>query len=284
MTLRWVVPVAAIALIVVAASPRARAEVPARPSAGCTLDQLETGARLERTIDIDGVQRTYVLHVPARVKPHEPVPLMFDFHGIGHSGGGVWKVSGFRDLGERDGFITVYPDGLPVTLQGGGRTFEGPGWQIAAESNRDLKFTVAMLDALERTYCIDQARVFSTGFSNGAYFSHLLGCVLSDRIAAIAPVSGGRVPVACAPRRGVPVLIYHGRQDELIPLSQAHAARDQWLEIDQCREHASNGCEWHRQCRDGAAVEYCEGDFAHRWPAEATARIWEFFTQHPLKQ
>ena len=282
---RWPARVAmTAALVMIAGRAVIAADVPARPSAGCTRDRVETGERLERTIDVDGATRTFILHVPARVKPHEPVPVMFDFHGIGHSGGGVWKVSGFRELAERDGVITVYPDGLPVTLSSGDRTFQGPGWQISADNNRDLKFTTQMLDTLEQTYCIDRARVFSTGFSNGAFFSHLLGCVLSDRVAAIAPVSGGRIPVTCAPKRGVPVLIHHGRQDELIPLQQAHSARDQWLEIDQCHEHASNGCEWHRECRDGAAVEYCEGDFPHRWPVEATARIWEFFKQHPMPQ
>lgn len=147
--------------------------------------------------------------------------------------------------------------------------------------NRDLAFTTALLDRLERDYCIDQARVFATGFSNGAFFSHLLGCTMADRFAAIAPVSGGLI-TACTPSRAVPVLIQHGTHDPLVDVQQARKARDMWLGIDQCREHAGNGCEWHRQCRDGAEVEYCEHDGGHHWPAEAAPRIWSFFRNHPM--
>ncbi|MFI5395903.1 MAG: alpha/beta hydrolase family esterase [Candidatus Binatia bacterium] len=257
----------------------ATAEVTARPSAGCHADGLERGRRLLRTTNVGGVQRAYVLDVPERVQPHVPVPLLFDFHGFGHSAAGLWQASHFRELATRDGFITVYPDGLPVHLLGRDK----PGWQISSTAgNRDLAFTAQLLDQLERDYCIDQARIFATGFSNGAFFTHLLGCTLADRFAAIAPVAGGLAPTPCTPARGVSVLIHHGRHDPTVDVQQARAARDAWMEKDQCRQHASNGCEWHRQCRDDAAVEYCEDDSAHQWPPEATERIWNFFREHPL--
>lgn len=249
-----------------------------RPSAGCAAATIEKGRELQRTITVDGVRRAYILDVPERVEPKTPVPLLFDFHGFGHSAAGVWKVSGFKALAARDGFITVYPDGLPVHLLG----HDAPGWQLSTTDNRDVAFTAQLLDQVERTYCVDRARVFVTGFSNGAFLSHLLACQMADRLAAVAPVSGGRVPVPCDPSRAVPVLIYHGRQDPLISVEQARQARDTWIQKDGCHEHISNGCEQHRECRNGAAVEYCEGDFAHHWPVEATERIWEFFRRHPL--
>ncbi len=258
--------------------------VAARPSAGCAAASLEHGRRLERTIEVGGVKRTFILDVPESLKAGAPAPVMFDFHGFGHSGAGVWNVSAFRDIAEREGFITVYPTGLPVTLHLQGAAREGPGWEMSKiDGNRDLAFTAAVLDDLERRYCIDRARVFSTGFSNGGFFSSLLGCAMSDRFAAVAPVSGGPLRVACAPGRGVPVLIQHGRQDELIPIAAAHRSRDAWIEANRCREATSNGCERHSECRDGAVVEYCEEDYAHRWPPQATARIWEFFRAHPMR-
>ena len=267
----------------IAVSPVRAAGVAPLPSVGCQAGGFTNGDRLERSINVDGVERSYILDVPPNVKPHAPVPLLFDFHGLGHSAAGVWKVSGFRELARRDGFITVYPDGLPVTLRGGGRSFEGKGWEIASvDHNRDVEFTTRLLDRLEREYCIDRARVFSTGFSNGAFFSNLLGCAQANRFAAIAPVSGGQLTVPCAPPRGVPVIIHHGRQDETVAIEQARGARDAWVRIDQCREQAKASCEVHRDCRDGAVVEFCAGDFAHRWPPEATERIWEFFRNHPM--
>jgi polyhydroxybutyrate depolymerase len=271
------------------------ATVAARPSAGCRAESLEHSRELHRTIDVGGVQRSYILDVPERVQPHAPVPLLFDFHGFGHSAAGLWRVSGFHELAARDGFITVYPDGLPVHLLGR----EAPGWEIfTTAGNRDLALTATLLDRLEADYCIDEARVFATGFSNGAFFTHLLGCTMADRFAAIAPVSGGLITTPCAPARGVPVLIHHGRRDALIEVQRGRNARDAWIEKDQCNEpsektaregmrtpreeQASNGCEWHHHCRDGAEVEYCEDDGEHRWPVEATERIWNFFRDHPM--
>jgi polyhydroxybutyrate depolymerase len=252
-----------------------------RPSGGCSATSIEAGRRLERTIRVDGVERTYLLDVPETIQPQRPVPLLFDFHGFQHSAAGVWKVSEFKDLAARDGFITVYPQGLSVDLLG----TSGPGWEMfRIDGNRDIAFTRAVLDQLERTYCIDRARVYATGFSNGGFFSNVLACTMSDRFAAIAPVGSGAITVACQPARGVPVLIFHGRTDTLVPVERARAARDAWVEKNQCQEHASNGCEWHRSCRDGVEVRYCESDVGHTWPPGATVQIWEFFKAHPMKE
>lgn len=262
-----------------AGSTRA-ADAGPRRSAGCRRTTIASGRGVRHTIDVAGLSRAYILDVPEGVHAQQPVPLLFDFHGFGHSAAGVWEVSKFRDLAARDGFITVYPDGLPVDLLG--RT--AAGWEIFHTApNRDLAFVRRLLDDLEDTYCIDRTRVFATGFSNGGFFSNILGCTMAERFAAVAPVSGGRLTVPCTPGRGVPVMIHHGRNDPLIDVQQARETRDAWVQIDQCREDVNDGCDRHRQCRDGAEVVYCEDDGAHHWPVAATDRIWEFFKRHPMR-
>src|SRR5262249_5020098 len=116
-----------------------------------------------------------------------------------------------------------------------------------------------------------------------AFFSNILGCTMADRFAAVAPVSGGRMTTTCAPSRGVPVIIHHGRQDALVKVEQAHEERDAWIDQNKCRTQGHNPCEWHRQCRDGVEVQYCEDDGEHHWPEAATQRIWDFFRQHPMQ-
>jgi polyhydroxybutyrate depolymerase len=217
---------------------------------------------------------------------------MLDFHGFGHSAAGVWRVSRFRDLAATDPFIAVYPDGIPVRFSHRGKDYDGPGWDIRTrDGNRDLAFVTLLLDRLEREYCIDRARIFVTGFSNGGFFSHLLGCTMPERFAAIAPVGAGQRPDPCAPSRTVPVLIFHGRQDQLIEVADARSARDAWLTTNRCQpatpsSEAVQGasCARFAACRDGATVESCEGDFGHHWPEPATARVWAFFKAHPLAQ
>lgn len=276
-----------VAVLVLVAGARVGGveHAPAAPSAGCKAESFEHGRRLERSIDVGGTKRTYILDVPDSVKPGVPVPLLFDFHGFEHSGAGVWNVSKFRDIAAREPFLTVYPDGLPVKLEIRGKLYEGRGWQMfEVEGNRDLAFVRALLDDLESGYCIDRARIFSTGFSNGGFFSSLLGCTMADRFAAVAPVGGGALSIVCEPSRGVPVLIHHGRKDDIVAPSLARRSRDDWIRVDRCREAKSNGCQSNTECRDGAVVEYCEGDYAHTWPPEATERIWQFFRLHPMRR
>jgi len=78
----------------------------------------------------------------------------------------------------------------------------------------------AMLDAIARAHAVDPRRIYATGISNGAVFSHYLAAHLSPRIAAIAPVVGGIADPPDAwlrPVRPVSVLILQGTTDPLVP-------------------------------------------------------------------
>lgn len=211
--------------------------VPARPSPGCRAPRpAPRGERLDRTIEVGGIERRYVLDVPTEPDPGTPLPLLLDFHGLGHSGAGVWEVSGFRALARRTPFVTAYPEGLPVRLVTPRRVFEGVGWEVQrVDGNRDLAFVAALVDRIAADHCIDLARVWATGFSNGAFLAQLLGCTMADRVAAVAPVAGGVLrDVPCDPVRAVPILIHHGRWDGIIPIGQGRAAREAWTKVDAC--------------------------------------------------
>lgn len=255
-----------------------------RPSEGCAAAEVTAGRKIERQIAVDGTTREFVLDVPDGIAPGAPAPLVFVFHGFGHSGAGLWAVSDMRSLAERHHFIAVFPTGLPVTLELRGREQSAPGWQMrAGAENRDIAFTRAMLAEIERSYCIDRDRVFATGFSNGAFFSSLLGCAMSEQFAAVAPVAGGGLPEACRPARPVPVMIHHGTRDDLITVDRARAGRDQWLAANRCASTPAAGdgdaaaCARFADCAGGAVVIYCEEEYAHRWPPQASQRIWHFF-------
>ena len=269
-------------LLAATASPA----VEPQPSAGCAREAIEHGRRLVKKIDVAGTSREVILDVPDSVKPGTPAPVLLDFHGFGHSGAGVWNVSGFKTLAERDGFITAYPEGLPIHLTLRGEEVDGAGWQMdAVADNRDVAFTTALLDQLERDYCVDHRRVYSTGFSNGAFFSQVLACALSGRIAAVAPVSGGTLRFDCKPARPVPILIQNGSEDELIPVASARETRDRWKTLNGCTGDATPdgpACQRWTECRGGATVEYCEEAYGHRWQPQATDRVWTFLSNKTL--
>jgi polyhydroxybutyrate depolymerase len=120
----------------------------------------------------------------------------------------VPPMTGFDQAG-RYRFIGVAPSGR---IDGA-----TPYWNAApTERNYDVDFIAQLLDQLEATLCINPSRVFSTGMSNGAQMSSLLACRLSDRIAAIAPVSGEEFLAPCD-GSPVPILAFHGTDDPILP-------------------------------------------------------------------
>jgi polyhydroxybutyrate depolymerase len=128
-------------------------------------------------------------------------------------------------LADREGFYVVYASGTPSPILPTAHTWNAGGgtgnWAcvsgLACSSNvDDVAYVGALLDDLAGAYPVDPSRVFATGFSDGAAMVHRLGCELSSRIAAIAPVAGGdqyETSAACSPDRPVPVVEIHGTAD-----------------------------------------------------------------------
>ncbi len=84
----------------------------------------------------------------------------------------------------------------------------------------DLNFIRLLLDELEREYKIDAKRVYSTGISNGGFFSQDLAIAYPERIAAVASVAATvSVPVfnKVTPPQPVPILFMLGDQDPIVP-------------------------------------------------------------------
>ncbi len=179
--------------------------------------------------------RPYDVFVPGSYDPGDPIPVVVAFHGGGGSsrvgatmscpGGDVDDAGCLHGLGEREGFVTVYPNGsgfAPVrklrTWNAGGGT---DAWNCAsgkacANDVDDLAYVDKLLDDLGTWLNIDRTRVYATGLSNGAAFSHRLACQRAGTFAAIAAVAGSNqfsTGAPCSPERSIPVLQVHGTED-----------------------------------------------------------------------
>ncbi len=124
---------------------------------------------------------TWFTHVPASVKqnPDKKVPLMVFFHGGSDNPEEAAQMSRFHELGERDGFITVYPWGTDRTQ-----------WNSAlrADGADDLGFCVALIRYMTQHYPVDKERVYLSGFSNGAAQAMTVAMLYPQLIAAICPI------------------------------------------------------------------------------------------------
>jgi polyhydroxybutyrate depolymerase len=170
---------------------------------------------VEQTIHVDGRDRTYRVFAPG--KTDKPMPVVMVFHGGGGSARQMERYSQFNPLAAKEGFLAVYPQSV------GGNWNDGRGVSFIKaqrEEVDDVKFVRAIVDEVGKDYTTDRSRIFSTGISNGAIFSHYLVTKASDLIAAIAPVVGGMTPGMSAdfhPEHPVSILIIQGDKDPLIP-------------------------------------------------------------------
>lgn len=156
-------------------------------SAQTTLAQ---GIVMEFTVD--GVKREALVFAPAPTTSKINHPLIFAWHG--HGGNMQTAEQGMHLETLWPAAIVVYPQGLntPSHVDPQGNK---PGWEVEANQaapvgNRDLRFFDVMLATLHQKYSIDNERIYSTGFSNGAIFSYLLWAERSNVIAAIGEVAG----------------------------------------------------------------------------------------------
>jgi len=259
------------------------------------------------TIVSKGTNRTANVHVPASYDPTKPTPVVLNFHGFTSDATQEALLSGMSAKADQEGFVVVYPEGLNSSWNAGACCGTS-----ASSGVDDVQFVSDLLDSLEVQLCVDKKRVFATGMSNGAFLSHRLGCEMSDRIAAIAPVAGVLGVPACNPTRPVPVMHFHGTLDPLVPYDGSTtlgfiSAPDSfagWAARDGCtgapvETYRNNDahCSTYQQCGAGATVTLCTIDGGgHTWPGglpvptlgyttsniSATDEMWTFFTQHPL--
>jgi polyhydroxybutyrate depolymerase len=109
----------------------------------------------------------------------------------------------------------VYPEGV-ARHWNDGRGTTPP----AAQGVDDVGFVSALLEHLAQRFNIDPGRLYTCGMSDGAIFSHRLGCELAVKLAAIAPVAGTmaeNIAPHCAPQRPISVVEFHGTEDLIVP-------------------------------------------------------------------
>jgi len=271
----------------------------------CALDSAFPEPEVEHTLEHDGMERRFIVHVPTAYDHRAPTPVVFAFHGYTNTPQQQEEWSMMSAKAEEAGFILVYAYGTGVPSSWNGGDCCGAG------VTDDVGFVSAMIDWLDGELCIDVDRVYATGFSNGGFLSHRLACELSDRIAAIGPVAGMLGIDDCMPDRPMPVLQLHGTSDFIVPFDgsvglgfrSAEETIAQWVEIDGCvgdpvvtYEQGDVTCESYQDCDAQVEVELCTvTGGGHTWPGgadifgagpttqdiDANDHIWEFFERHP---
>ena len=115
-----------------------------------------------QTIQVGGIERSYLLHVPATYEASKPAPLLVDLHALAGSGPQERKQSSYPPVADADGALMVFPNGLPGP--------SGNAWNIGpccVPNVDDVAFIKAVVVQLRATTCIDAKRIYATGISMG---------------------------------------------------------------------------------------------------------------------
>lgn len=281
----------------------------------CSCLQVFSQATITDSILHEGVYRDYFLYVPAIYDDSQPVPLLLNLHGYSSNNFEQYVYADFKPIADTANFIMVLPNG----------TFDGFGfrfWNCFTEDGMgvdDVQFLSNLIDSISAEYQIDANRIYSTGFSNGGFMSYTLAGELSNKIAAVASVSGSidkdRFP-ALNPQHPIPVMQIHGNADFTVPYNgttdflDVDSVINFWVTFNHCNPEAeyievpdintSDLCTAEHYIYKGgdneADVELFKIiDGGHTWPGTvfsyigvtnqdifASNEIWRFFRKYSL--
>ena len=249
------------------------------------------------TLNYDGLDRTYLLHVPSSYDGSSAVPLVVALHHAGGDGADFESTTGFSDKADANNFIVVYPNGIDNSWNAGnccGTAME--------DTIDDVGFISVLIDTISENYNIDSARIFAAGFSNGSIMAYRLAAELSDKIAAIAAGSGQMMLDECNPSRAVPIMHLHALDDGAVPYEGGSASGyvfpsvesviDIWVGINNCETNpdtvVNTGSlmvrKWAAQSSNADIVLFTTPTGGHAWLSgiPATDSVWAFFSAHPL--
>lgn len=256
----------------------------------------------EQEIEHQGMTRSFLLDLPEGGGLR---PLILAFHGWGGDPEQLERTTRIVAAATARGFVVARPLGVHKSFDGGTCCGEASERKID-----DIGLARAIVAQLRRAACVDRSRVYATGFSNGGFLSHRLGCEASDVFTAVAAVAGTLGVERCAPTHAVSVMHIHGKADGIVPFAgdsargwrSVSSTIETWTRALRCESDAAeelyvNGaarCVRNARCTDGTEVTLCRDDRAmHTWPGgprsfgfggsqdlDATGIILDFFTRH----
>lgn len=283
--------------------PAAESDDP--PAISCPPDALSPGDG-RGSLMHDGVEREFLFHVPQGYDNTKALPLVLNFHGASSSADQQRSLfSQMNPTADAKGFIVVYPQGIGASWNAGACCGDA-----VTQDVDDVGFARALVTYMGEHACVDNKRVYATGFSNGGRMSYRLGCEAADVFAALAPVAGTKSfpdldnTAGCTPSRPISLIDFMGTAD---PRSAAQPGQiAEWVAFNGCSDAepsesyrmGEHYCMQYSQCEAGTSVTYCLIDGGdHCWPGSypcplgqtsrpeelsANELMWELFERSSL--
>ncbi len=189
--------------------------------------------RNEVTIMHQNRKRTAVVFIPTvKNAPSDGLPLVMMLHGAGGSTANVIESTGWNEVGEREGFITVFPNGTPkkegkkenfrknpqTWNSGAGSSLAAGNESAIAKNVDDVGFLSALLAYVQQHTPVNRKKIYVCGHSNGAGMAYRFALERSDLVAGVGAMAGHFFQEASKIEYPVPLLQIIGDQDPFVPM------------------------------------------------------------------
>jgi polyhydroxybutyrate depolymerase len=153
------------------------------------------------------------------------------------------------------GLLKLYGDSAIYVEQNG----LDAGW--ANYSDREIHFIRSMVDNLKDGLCVDNSRVFATGFSFGGMMSNAIECQMGDLFRTVASMSGSLWSGCAESESKVATIMMHAKDDSVVGYQYGQEARGKYLSANRCSSErvsiGTNGCVEYLGCDSDYPVVWC---------------------------
>lgn len=141
------------------------------------------------TLEYDGLERAYELHVPESVAEGEgDVPLLIALHQFSSTARAMQLLTDLNALADEMGMIVVYPENTGFGWNNGTGEIDRGYFGMDVEYPDDLGFITTITDELLADYPIDPEQVYLVGGENGGLMATYLACQIPERFAGVMVV------------------------------------------------------------------------------------------------
>jgi polyhydroxybutyrate depolymerase len=261
------------------------------------------------SLTIGGVKRDFQVHIPPGYDGSKAVPALYFYHYFTGNPTELANYTGMNAIADRENFIVVYPqaEGWVGDKVRQWNLNNNPNYRVD-----EVAFSQILMNTVESKLNVDKNRTYIAGYSNGGMLAHELAARFSDRIAAMASVSGCQNPGQPAAAESVNALIIHGTKDRLVPvqgrsftplfpkMKPLESGREFWCTTNGTDKFSTKSltenatCDTYTNSKTGKEVSVMtlKGS-GHGWPGSnhsvdgnpskgvnASEEIWKFLSRH----
>ena len=251
-----------------------------------------------------GDVRRYTVYVPNQETLRKKSPLVVDIHGYSSSSFQQEKMSGMKEVADKENFIVAWPSGSINQL--GLRYFDaGFCCNLTPKKRDDVGFVRMIVENVKDKLLVNERKIYATGLSNGGGLTYQLYCKASDMFAAYAPlVFNFAKNDKCSPEILRPLHSFNSIQDTIVPhrgglmpaygtILSTYETNLKMADINQCRDEikfrrlkGKSVCMEYQNCTvpfhhcnldnpkrpDGGHILYFNND-----KLDLATEIWNFF-------